>query len=483
MNFIRRKPARGFTAPSKRGGKAHAGRTGSVGLTSLSSPLLPLAAFLVIVFLLGGGSRHDINSLVLLRPLAIGVAAVALIGMTRGQFQTVKLPLAFLGALVALVAVQLVPLPPGLWMQLEGRQSIAETYRIANISAPWLPLTLSPSRGLNTLLSLSVPLATLLLMARLRPRYREHAIYLLWALAFFSALLGIVQVLGPEGSPLYLYRVTNDGLPVGLFANRNHQALMLGVGALSACWIVAKNSTTGSSQMLVRALSAGSLFVFLPMLLIAGSRAGLLLGVALLFPGMWLIFRAYSPDRARRTKTKGLNVPQLVSVGGAVALAATFVAAIVFSRSLAFDRLLNTNAENEVRAEWLPKLAEIMVNYLPFGAGFGSFEYVYQRDEPTEFLMPSYLNHAHNDWLQFVLEGGILAGALLAVFLARLVMRGWRIKSGIWGGLRPTALVCMSAMIAFGAASVVDYPLRVPSLMAVMAILCALFFLEEGAST
>ena len=47
--------------------------------------------------------------------------------------------------------------------------------------------------------------------------------------------------------------------------------------------------------------------------------------------------------------------------------------------------------------------------YLPFGAGVGSFVRSYQAFESLNVVGPTFLNRAHNDYLELFLEGGIVA--------------------------------------------------------------------------
>ena len=69
---------------------------------------------------------------------------------------------------------------------------------------------------------------------------------------------------------------------------------------------------------------------------------------------------------------------------------------------------------------------------LPFGSGFGTFTPIYEQFAPRTLLMENcYVNHAHNDWLELWLTGGIPAIVLAVGFLAWLVASIFRLwKSG-----------------------------------------------------
>src|SRR5205823_2522715 len=58
------------------------------------------------------------------------------------------------------------------------------------------------------------------------PQARRATFLWIW-LAIAGLALGVAQMAAPAGGAVYLYRTTNAGSLVGLFANRNHEAAML----------------------------------------------------------------------------------------------------------------------------------------------------------------------------------------------------------------------------------------------------------------
>ncbi|MGN6496039.1 MAG: O-antigen ligase family protein, partial [Tsuneonella sp.] len=189
--------------------------------------LTALYTLLACAFLFGGGARADIYSLILLRPLAILFAGYALVALSPTQFARMGIPALVVVAMMALAALQLVPLPPAVWTALPGRELVADISRDTGMSAIWRPLTLAPGRTWNTLFALFVPFAAFLLVAIQARRQGDRLLWPILAFGVATALLGLAQVIGPEDGPLYLYRITNPGNAVGLFANRNHNAIFL----------------------------------------------------------------------------------------------------------------------------------------------------------------------------------------------------------------------------------------------------------------
>lgn len=453
-------------------------------LSAPAARFYAFVAFFVIVFFTGGGSRDDIQSLLVLRPLAVLFCAYALTVKAPDQWQGRMFPLYVAGALLALMVLQLIPLPPSVWTALPERQIFADIADIAGIEQPWRPLTLSPSKTLNSLFALAVPIAAMMLYLNLDRDYRKRVVPMMIILCAISALWAIFQVIGPARGPLYLYWITNFGTGVGLFANRNHQAVMLAASIAMLGWYAGSLEPHSKQAALKFSASIATILVFVPLIFITGSRAGLLLMVPALLLALFLVyFGGYYPgagSRKRRSassKNNLLSGRRVILVIGIVAISGMAIASILLSRSLAFDRLFSGNDVEELRWQLLPTLFTMIKDYMPWGSGFGSFEHVYKMYEPQELLQPTYLNQAHNDWLQYPIEGGApaLLIAIWAVvwFVRRLWIgvKNWRSSNSAKYGV----LTCLAVILFLLAASIGDYPLRVPSIMAVFAVLICIF--------
>jgi O-antigen ligase len=145
--------------------------------------------------------------------------------------------------------------------------------------------------------------------------------------------------------------------------------------------------------------------------------------------------------------------------------------------SPAMNRFVAPDSLNELRVAVLPVLLAMTQRFALFGSGFGSFEHVYKASEPAELLSNRYLNQAHNDWLQLVIEGGVVA-AVLFVLIALWAVRQF---AGIAAARKAGDANLLSRLVAggfflalLGIGSLVDYPLRTPSLMATAVLLLAL---------
>ena len=433
-----------------------------------------LCAFAALVFLMGGGSRADILSLGPLRAVAAVLLAVAAWYQTPRTLRRVAVPALLLVLLALLMALQLIPLPPSWWQALPDRQAFAQLGELTGQGDVWRPLTFSPMKTANSLASLVVPLAGLGLVALMDDEQWRRLPWLFIVAGVASALFGMAQMLLPGAHGLYLYAMTNEGSAVGLFSNRNHNAMFLTV-ALLLCVLQLERARRGAIEPQVLAAGLAGL-VILAGIMINASRSGLL-GLGL----VGLIFAARALWHWRDEVRRGARgIPLRFTVGGAVgalslALVGTF---LLLGRSPALTRLLQHDVADDLRVQALPTVWQMLADQQALGVGFGAFEYAFRLHEPEGMMGPRYFNNAHNDWLQFPLEGGWMAVGLGLLALALFGRRCWHLLCDRTQGdaMQRNAVAGALVLVLLLLASVVDYPLRTPSIMLLAALAAAMVF-------
>lgn len=412
-----------------------------------------LVAFLVVVFLTGGSARQDVSQLMLLRPLSILVAAYALASCRIEDLRRYSHLLILAGLIVVLHIAHLVPLPPAIWQNLGGRSLISAIESATGLTDVWRPLAMVPSGAVNSFYSLATPIAVLLLMIQLPENYVHKTVQVVLGLAVLSALVGVIQASGVD---FHLYRIASE-TPPGLFANRNHQgALMAMIVPLAAVVLLTRNARArggAKADLLPKVALAVVVFVSIPLVLVTGSRMGLFLsGIALLGVG-WL----------QLPQLRSRNV-LLISIALVVLMA---VVTVLVARGSAISRL-DTIGEDLRYPVW-ETVWQMIPDYLPLGSGVGSYVEVYQIHEPLSTVGRAYSNHAHNDWLEVVLTAGLPGLALLLYVVAMVLLRTWRVRSA--KGVNPVFnRLGVLIIIMLAIASISDYPLRTPMMMAVVVI-------------
>lgn len=427
---------------------------------------LVLAFLLTAAFLLGGGSRGDIASLAILRPLAIVCLGLGCLWVTRDTIARSRRPLYLMAALICLVGLHLVPLPPTIWTNLPGRELATEASALMGLENEWRPISLNPYSGWNTFYALFVPASAMVLASQLSDRENLWQLYVIIGLVGLSALLGVLQVTSGYNRSFFLYRISNFGNPVGLFANKNHQAAALAM-ALPMIAVFASRAR-GSSQNILRIGAAITATALIILVLIVGSRAGVVFAM-LAALGSWQIISA-RPGRNAKPFASRANL--VIGIGASIVLATLAAVVALFSKAEALDRLFESGTAEENRVDVWREMLDFGWDYQPIGSGFGSFVEVFQVHEPVSMVGLNYWNHAHNDWLEWLLEGGIPIAILLAICVY-LWIRGTR---SAWRQRHAGHLSVQLAMVGsvnlfiLGLWSLVDYPIRVPSLACIAAL-------------
>lgn len=421
--------------------------------------------FLLLVFFTGGGSRADIQSLLILRPMTILVIAAMIFIMTSEDWKRARRPLMLLGALAALIALQLIPLPFSMWSSLPGRELVVESDAAAGLGQIWRPFTLSPAGTWNALMALLIPAGAILVAARLS-RFDNWGLLPFFLLMLtLSAMLGFLQVGSSATSPLYMYEVTTEGRAAGFLSNANHHAFLTAAALpILALWSRLKSPYDQLNRVKPGFSAVLALFLMLGVVA-SGSRGGLVVLVFAVILSIPILRMRIDPRYLSEGKTQA-RANRFV-VLGAIGVAVLAIALILITEPAGIQRIMTADVADDLRWRVLPTILDVLQKYSPWGAGFGSFDRLFRVDEPTEVLSYVFLNHAHNDLLEFLIEGGVFSLTILAVFMIWFARSAWR----VWRASAPISLrvayarlaTIICALLLLG--SLVDYPLRTPLVM------------------
>ena len=420
--------------------------------------------FLLACLLLGGSTRAAWPNMAL-QLGAIAILAWSALSARRMQSGLSGRSLTLLCAvMVALVVLQLIPLPPALWSALPGRNVVAQGYALLGQPLPWLPLSLAPYETMSSALWLLPPLAIVAAILRLGA-YRELWLAVALGLAALAGvLLGVLQVTSGDvlNSPWYPYAITNNGRATGFFANSNHMATLL---IVTIPFLIALLGVRRSGRHYVQqdagryAILGGAILILLLGLALNPSTAGIGLGVAVVAAS--LLIRASLGERWARW-----------CLGGVILLVGAAVVAIFVVPVESKVAALGTDQSYSTRATSFSNSLRAAADAFPVGTGSGSFAAVYPAYEDPDIVDRWFVNHVHNDYIELVLEAGLAGMLLILVFLlwwAGRVFVIWRAPI-----IDPFARAATVASAAILAHSLVDFPLRMSAISAVFAMSVAL---------
>ena len=421
-----------------------------------------------------GGGQGGLGDL-LAQELAIALGLLLLLQGLRGELAwraplhvrlLVLLPL-------SLPLLQLLPLPVFVLQSGAARQQLAAQLSFAGGAWP-CSITLDRVATETALWWLLPALAVVLATLTRSRKYQQVMLLFVALLAIANVAFGMLQESGGTGSGWRLYEITNKDRAVGLFANRNHfaclLAMLLPVVIGTTSWALAERLE--GRRMNPMAIVAGAILIILLVIGIAlsGSRAGLLLAMVAVL--------GCAPLLVRLNRQKGARRLLYLVIGVALFLT------LQFSLLGAVPRLINTGLEDG-RWTYARTTVQAIGDYLPLGSGLGTFRNAYQpyeaQGEPTRYI----INHAHNDYLELLLEGGVFALVLLAIGAFFWLRRGWELfrhrsdDQSLW----PLLVRCCWLGASMGLLhSALDFPLRTTAAMTVFAVFAAIAFSgrEEG---
>lgn len=425
------------------------------------NPSAVAGAYLALCVLLGGSSIDHAGNLVL------QLLAIAILFWALAARRTIEIPsagrelLALVLLLLLLLAIQIVPLPPSLWSQLPGREQVAEAYSLLQQRQPWLPISLAPFQTVVSSIWLLPPLAILISFLRLGVYPSKWIAWVLVGVSTASVLLGTAQIIG--GSAWYPYEITNDGAMTGFFANSNHFATLLLVTTpfVAALYAKARGRGAGRQNQAGAAImfAASALFILVG-IVVTNSLAGLALMVPVAAASLMMI-------RFKRRQVPGWCWLLLAAAG--TASAATVLAA-PFGNDLMQAK---ADAQPITRSAAWPRTLQAAADFAPMGSGIGTFVAVYPRYEDPGMVDQTYMNHAHNDYLELALETGLPGLALLGAFLWWWGRRAF----ALWTSSGDGDLYARAASIASAAIlihSSVDYPVRMTAISVLLALCCGM---------
>ena len=366
----------------------------------------------------------------------------------------------------ALIAIQLVPLPPAVLRALSPG-SYAARYIPPMGMETWGPLTASPTGTSQAWLFFAgLHGLAFTLFSASRPTRSRRITWLFAGMAAVGGLLaieGLVQAASAHPYWLYgLFPVPGIGSHergiFGPYYNRDHYSNLIAIAASVAAGLLAKRiPRDGSRPALSMITSPGfpgtlALVAGLVLMVTASAASGSRGGLAAIAAGT--LVGLSSPFLAR---------PRLAVGSGLLVVLVLFGTGV----PSAVERMGDVDFETSRLMVWRDTLR--LLEFFPiFGCGIGAFApayWPYQRVVRFE-----YWPHAHNEYLQWILETGAI-GILMAFVWMRMAWRAapQMIRSN---ESRPA----LAGLVAAAVHALVECSLRIPAnaAWAAMLLVCLL---------
>jgi O-antigen ligase len=194
------------------------------------------------------------------------------------------------------------------------------------------------------------------------------------------------------------------------------------------------------------------------------SRSGLFLLVLsfILFFGLMLLF--FKGSEVQKKKTK-----RIITIGFlAIVFISLYIGIDATIERFALDKLLR-----EGRPAYWANTIDLFKDYPVFGTGLGTFPSLYPDKEEGGTLIRLY--HAHNDYLEYLSELGIVGFFLLLGGILHLLVKSFLVWKGrIQPEVKGLALGGIVAIILILIHSLTDFNLHIPANMALFTIVLSL---------
>lgn len=265
-------------------------------------------------------------------------------------------------------------------------------------------------------------------------------------------------------SSFFISKDSYIGVATGTFINRNHLAgylvicLSMGLGLMIA---LLNRTPSGNWRNRLRrwmtALLSKKILLRLALvimvigLVLTHSRMGnTSFFAAMMATGVLALLLSRHASRSTIILLSSLIVIDIFLVG-------TF-----FGIEKVVDRLENTSSQRETRDEVDRYSLTLMSKNLLVGTGSGTFYTAFPEHRESDIRL--FYDHAHNDYLEFLTERGLIGfmPLLLAMVLSFIVaLRAqWTRRNPLMRGL---SFGCLMSMIAMGMHATVDFNLQIPA--------------------
>jgi O-antigen ligase len=283
------------------------------------------------------------------------------------------------------------------------------------------------------------------------------------ALASFALLQGIAS----NGRLYWIRQPRMGGWIYGPYVNHNHYAGLMEM--LVPIPLVLSLTRLASTR--TRAVAAAAAAVMVGTIFLSGSRGGMLAIVAELIILSVLLVKQ---KRSLRTAI-GVGLFLAIVVG-----LLTWVGGAELSKRIATVGPSHSEISSNIRTNINRDGLKMFLKKPVLGWGLGTFPVVYP--EFRTFYTNFFVNEAHNDYLQLLVEMGLLGFATMLWFLLTLYTRAIK-KIGNWTGEMSGAvtLACVLGLSGILVHSAVDFNLQIPANAALFYVLCTIAAAEPFA--
>ena len=333
---------------------------------------------------------------------------------------------------LAYILLQVVPVPPQLIKILSPStyEIYQESFLVANPSA-WIPLSVNPKATLMEFFRFSAYAAFYITTVQLLTRKElfKTTVFIIVICASFISFFGIIQHLISNNKIYWFRELTQGGVPFGPYVNRNHYAgfmemlfpLAIGLFLFHKPHV----SYTSLREKIAELFNLEKTNIYLLLgfsailigtsVFLSLSRSGIIsLSISMMFFGFMLIGQDIHRKR-----------------GMIIIIVCTLIALSVgwFGWGPIIERFKELYPVEGDISEFRPIIwndsRQLLRDFLLTGAGFGSYVSIYPLYKTLTVQLV--VDHAHNDYIELLSNGGIIAFLLGTWFIVAVVFKSFKV--------------------------------------------------------
>lgn len=377
--------------------------------------------------MLGGGSAQNLWSDHLLQLIMFPLVMLGLMNLFENRLGNISRGLVLF--IILLLVFQFIPI---------GTTSGLPVF--SSLKSNWAFWSASPSRALESVLFTISILGFFLFITNMNDHQQKRLIKFITLGFVINMLVGIIQL--SYGARVIISNVLPFDIASAMFANENHFSSLVYMVIPLIAW----RFLATAWQPLIFILIA----VFIVLFQFAvGSRAGMVIASGLAMFSFFWFGVSIIPFKAKQILLA--LVPLIVMI------------AIYYFLS-------SQTQTGASRSAFAANTWQAIQNHWGLGTGLGSFVIIYPMYEAREEISYVYANHAHNDFLELLLEVGIASIAIFLLYTFQIIKHSTRSKLSQAAGLSILAVLLHS---------LIDYPLRTMAISVVFGILSAIILSQR----
>ena len=274
------------------------------------------------------------------------------------------------------------------------------------------------------------------------------------------ATFALIQGISSNGRLYWLREPRMGGWIYGPYVNHNHYAGLMEM--LVPIPLVLSLTRLASTR--ARAMAATAAAVMAGTIFLSGSRGGMIAIIAeMVLLGAFLV-------KQKRGWPTAIGIGLFLTI---VAGLLIWVGGAELSQRIATLSTSHSELSNDIRVTINRDGVRMFLKRPVMGWGLGAFPVVYPQFRT--FYTNFFINQAHNDYLQLLVEMGILGLVAMLWFVLTAYRRAIK-KIASWPAETSgaTALACMMGLTGILVHSAVDFNLQIPANAALFYVICAI---------